>query len=93
MKTNRAIKDVFSPFSNGYLTVFTSSKPKWKLDDVSVYHGTTQMIINGSFETGDFTGWTYSGSCSRNTEGRVRCDANSGHCYYDDECTGSSDRI
>jgi hypothetical protein len=32
------------------------------------------MIVNRGFETGDFTGWTYSGSCAGNTEGHVHYD-------------------
>lgn len=38
----------------------------WSLDDVSIYAGADQMIINGDFETGSLSPWvrtTTSGSC------------------------------
>ena len=38
----------------------------WFLDDVSVYDGGTQMIINGDFETGSLSPWvrtTPNGNC------------------------------
>ncbi|CAF1554062.1 unnamed protein product [Adineta steineri] len=67
----------------------------WMLDDVSVYHGITQLIINGGFETGNLNAWNHSGSCGYNTGmADSGCsDANSGHYYYYDPCTLYGDTI
>ncbi len=68
----------------------------WMLDEVSVYHGATQMIANGGFETGDLTEWTYSGSCVWFTE---RCvlynnnDAKSDCYFYYGTCRDGTDRM
>ncbi|UJR19962.1 hypothetical protein I4U23_023094 [Adineta vaga] len=62
----------------------------WMIDDVNVYHGSTQMIINGGFETGSLTGWTRKGNCNLNI-GQVYSGstyAKSGNYYYYDPCAG-----
>jgi len=65
------------------------------LDDVKVYHATTQLISNGGFETGDLTDWAYSGSCNV-YDGVAFYDpsyAKSGNYYYYDRCAKSGDTI
>jgi hypothetical protein len=62
---------------------------------VSVYQGSTQMISNGGFETGDLTGWNYSGSCgsSPGAVGSGSSFANSGNYFYYDACSNFGDTI
>jgi hypothetical protein len=66
----------------------------WLLDDVSVYHGLTQMIVDGGFESGDISAWTYSGSCNLwfgqdYSDGRAK----SGNWFYYDQCALDGDII
>ncbi|CAF1454017.1 unnamed protein product [Adineta steineri] len=67
----------------------------WMLDDVNVYHGTTQVIINGGFEAGNLNAWNHFGSCAVNTGMAYsgRSDANTGDYYYYDPCTLYGDTI
>ncbi|CAF1038405.1 unnamed protein product [Adineta steineri] len=64
----------------------------WMIDDVSVYYGTTQKIINGGFEAGSLTGWNYSGHCGNNVGQAYSGSsyAKSGSWYYYDPCSGYS---
>jgi hypothetical protein len=74
---------------------FRDDSSFWLLDDVSVYQGLTQMIINGGFETGDPTGWNYSGSCTT-SPGAVSSGssfAHSGNYFYYDACSNFGDTI
>ena len=75
--------------SSATLSFFFRHDPgAWMLDDIEVYHGVTQLITNGGFESGDLSGWSYSGSCWWNT-GEVRfgsSSAKSGNYYYYDRC-------
>ncbi len=65
------------------------------LDDVTVYQGSTQLIINGGFETGNLNGWNYSGSCFVFT-GQAYYGSNyakTGNYYYYDRCSQYGDTI
>lgn len=67
----------------------------WMLDDIEVYHGMTQLIDNGGFETGSLTGWSHSGPCQSNT-GEIRSDsskAKSDIRYYYAPCADYGDQI
>jgi hypothetical protein len=72
---------------------------KWYIDDVSVLNTTTEMLINGGFETGSFTpGWTKSmpnGMCGG---GSTSAQVNSSSCRtgtycLNDGCLGVTDQI
>ena len=82
--------------SSAKLSFFFRHDPGgWMLDDVKVYHATTQLISNGGFETGDLTDWAYSGSCNV-YDGVAFYDpsyAKSGNYYYYDRCAKSGDTI
>ena len=64
----------------------------WVLDDVAVYHGMTQLLINGDFENG-MTGWTRTGVCDSNDSGVYysTTHARSGTYYYAGSCVGRTD--
>lgn len=66
----------------------------WLLDDVIVKRTSTSLIVNGGFETGDFTGWTRSYSCS-SYRGSVDSyyAANSGRYYYSSTCVNGNETI
>ena len=60
------------------------------LDDVTVYHNSTQLIVNGGFETGTLNSWVRTGSCNF-LSGSVFWDisgnaAKSGSYYYNSPC-------
>lgn len=61
------------------------------LDDVSVRHGSTQLISNGGFETGNLTGWNRTGACNLNVGQAYSGSsyAKSGDWYYYDLCAGA----
>ncbi|UJR17552.1 hypothetical protein I4U23_004448 [Adineta vaga] len=68
----------------------------WMLDEVNVYHGLTQIIINGGFESGSLTAWNYSGSCGLINTGTAYHDnqyAKTGDYYYYDRCAFYGDTI
>lgn len=67
----------------------------WFLDDISVYHGISQVLTNGGFEN-LAVGWSYSGSCSSNTGGLIVIDPAyvlSGQHSYSSRCIGFGDTI
>jgi hypothetical protein len=67
----------------------------WLLDDVSVYHGLTQMIVDGGFESGDISAWTYSGTCDfwAGVDYSDSTKAHSGGWFYYDPCASGGDTI
>ena len=67
----------------------------WLLDDVSVYHGSIQMIVDGGFESGSISAWTYSGTCDfwiGEAHSGIGL-AHSGNWFYYDQCAGTGDTI
>ncbi|CAF1326657.1 unnamed protein product [Didymodactylos carnosus] len=74
---------------------FRNDNLYWWLDDVSVNKigNTTDLIINGGFETDDFTGWDLENPYGISFGGRVVNDAAShtGTYYYCDGATGAAD--
>ncbi|CAF1283928.1 unnamed protein product [Adineta ricciae] len=63
----------------------------WMIDDVTVYHNSTQLIVNGGFETGNLSSWSLTGTCNLNY-GQVYYGssyAKSGDWYYYDRCAGA----
>ncbi|CAF2626560.1 unnamed protein product [Rotaria sp. Silwood2] len=82
--------------SSATLSFFFRHDPGgWMLDDVNVYHGLTQLIVNGGFEAGALTGWSYSGSCYfyTGTAYSGSSYAKSGSYYYYDRCSQYGDTI
>jgi hypothetical protein len=63
----------------------------WLLDQVSVNHtnASTNVLINGGFETGDFTGWTQfcntAGNCVAGYYGHISTNScyTGTYCFYD----------
>lgn len=74
---------------------FRNDPGGWMLDDVQVYHASSQLIQNPGFETGNLTGWLWSGSCFfRNGDiYSGSSNANSGQYYYYDPCSSYGDTI
>lgn len=65
----------------------------WYLDNVSVYRGVTQLLINGDFETGNLSPWTLtsSSSCQSSSGGIVtNSPCTYGHFCYEDGCKQES---
>ncbi|CAF1507759.1 unnamed protein product, partial [Didymodactylos carnosus] len=70
----------------------------WSLDDVSVYDGGTQVLVNGGFETGSFSPWIYSYPNGHGgTYGRIDHNtysyAHTGYYYYADGCYSYTDYL
>ena len=66
----------------------------WILDDVSVYSGSTSLIMNGGFETGGLTNWAYTGACGAYPSQVVRSTrAHTGSYYFYGQCVNTSDAI
>ena len=65
------------------------------LDDVNVYHGLTQLITDGGFESGTLSAWNYSGTCYLFTGQAYSgsSSAHSGSSYYYDRCRSYGDTI
>jgi hypothetical protein len=67
------------------------------LDDVSVYDGGTQMLVNGGFETGSLSPWVTSdpnGYCGGFFPGQVcNWSPHSGNYGYCDGCYGLADEL
>ena len=64
--------------------LFRNDKGGWLLDNVSVKHGSTEMIYNGGFDSGDLTGWkqsTENGAYSDDTNS-AQVTEQSGQWYY-----------
>jgi hypothetical protein len=87
------------------LTAFFRQDPAWwALDDVSITPVSspgTELVVNGGFETGDFTGWTIVGQQGLYAAGRVASgtpgtsthNSYSGSFYYYDGAVGGVDGI
>ncbi len=62
---------------------------------MSVYHGLTQMIVDGSFESGNIGAWAYSGTCDFliGADYDDIAKAHSGQWFYYDQCGGTGDTI
>ena len=82
--------------SSATLSFFFRHDPSfWLLDDITVYHGMTQLVSNGGFETGDLTGWTYSSGCG-SAGGLAHSNSQNAHTgswYYFDGCTSYADEL
>jgi hypothetical protein len=66
------------------------------LDDVSVYEGATQMLVNGGFETGSLTPWVTSypnGPCVGIAGQVCTTNSHSGSYEYCDGCYGLADVV
>nr|ACD54596.1 endoxylanase precursor-like protein [Adineta vaga] len=63
----------------------------WMVDDITVYRGSTQLLVNGGFETGNLTGWIRTGTCNLNIGEAYfgNTYAKSGDWYYYDRCAGA----
>jgi len=78
---------------------FRSDVDHWHLDDVSIYNGTTEILLNGGFESGSYSpGWTYStpnGACLWSTPGTDvgMSFSHSGTYYVDSWCSSRADEI
>lgn len=87
------------------LTAFFRQDPAyWALDDVSVTPVSspgTELVANGGFETGNFTGWTIVGQQGLNAAGRIESgtpgtdtrSTHSGNFDYYDGAVGGVDGI
>ncbi|CAF1283249.1 unnamed protein product [Didymodactylos carnosus] len=72
--------------------VFQHDTDEWCLDDVSVFNGTTDMLINGGFEMGSSApGWVISAPPITVVNGASQ--AHSGNWYLDDWSTSTTDKI
>ena len=74
--------------------IFRNDPGYWSLDDVSVYHGVTQILVNGDFENG-MTGWVRTGDCG-SYNGSVyysSTDSHSGSVYYAAGCVNGTDTL
>jgi hypothetical protein len=68
------------------------------LDDVNVYAGSTQLLVNGGFETGSLSPWVKSypnGACAFGTLSGQVCTSNlhSGSYDYCDGCNTVADEL
>ena len=78
---------------------FQNNPSSWYMDDVSVSNGTTELLINGGFETSSFSpGWTVStpnGACVGSTIGAqvVSSPCRTGSYCLSDGCGFRSDQV
>jgi hypothetical protein len=72
-----AVQGDYGPAYNYYL-----------LDNISVNHTNTntELIINGGFETGDFTGWTQYCNTTSNCNGAYYAQVTTSPCYSGTYC-------
>jgi hypothetical protein len=75
---------------------FRNDPDYWYLDDVSVYDGGTQMLVNGDFETGSLSPWvrTFPNGTCPGVPGKI-CSTNSynGNYNYCDGCNTIPDQL
>ncbi len=70
----------------------------WYLDDVSVYDGGTQMLVNGGFETGSLSPWVVTfpnGICQLSSPSGQVCSTfpHTGTYDYCDGCNSVADQV
>lgn len=82
--------------SSATLSFFFRHDPGgWMVDEIKVYHGLSQLIVNGGFESMSLTGWNYSGTCNYYIGEAYSGSsyAKAGGYYYYDRCSLYGDTI